>query len=46
MSVKFPFWIGQVDAESLPPWCGVVMLATIVVGILFLVVVIVKEWRK
>lgn len=46
MSEHFPFWVGQVDAENLPLWCGVVLLATIVVSVIILVIMIVKEIQE
>ena len=46
MKLSFPFWVGQVDTESLPPWCVVVLLATIIVTIIFMVVALVREMRE
>lgn len=43
MSEHFPFWVGQVDTESLPPWCAVVMLVTIVVMIVMLIVALIRS---
>ena len=43
MKLNFPFWVGQVDTESLPPWCAVVLLATIIVSVILLVIAIIKE---
>ena len=42
MMVLFPFWVRQVDAESLPPWCAVALLATIIVSVILLVIAIIK----
>ena len=43
MIAPFPFWIGQVDADKLPPWCGVVLLATIITSLVMIIFAIVKE---
>lgn len=42
MKLNFPFWVGQVDAD-LPPWCGVILLITIIVSVVLLVIAIIKE---
>lgn len=46
MKLEFPFWVGQVDAESLPPWCAVVLLATVIVAIILIVIALVCERGK
>ena len=46
MSEHFPFWVGQVDTESLPPWCAVVLLATIIVSVILLAIAIIKEVQE
>lgn len=46
MKLNFPFWVGQVDAESLPPWCAVVLLVTVIVAIILMVIAIVKEVQE
>lgn len=46
MKLNFPFWVGQVDTESLPPWCVVVLLAAIIVSVIFLVIAIIKEVQE
>lgn len=43
MKLNFPFWVGQVDTESLPPWCAVVLLVTIVVMIVLLIVALIRS---
>ena len=42
MTELIPFCVGQIDTESLPPWCGVVLLAAIVAIIVIVVAAIVK----
>ena len=46
MKLSFPFWVGQVDTESLPPWCAVVLLATVIVAIVLMVIAIVREVQE
>lgn len=46
MRLNFPFWVGQVDTKSLPPWCAVVLLVTVIVAIILMVIAIVKEVQK
>ena len=46
MKLSFPFWVGQVDAESLPPWCAVVLLVTVIVAIILMVIEIIKEVQE
>ena len=46
MKQNFPFWVGQVDTEILPPWCAVVLLATIIVSVILLVIAIIKEAQE
>lgn len=46
MKLNFPFWVGQVDAESLPPWCAIVLLVTVIVSIILVVISLVRELRK
>ena len=46
MKLNFPFWVGQVDAEGLPPWCGVILLITIIVSVVLLVIAIIKEVQE
>lgn len=46
MKLGFPFWAGQVDAEGLPPWCGVILLITIIVSVVLLVIAIIKEVQE
>ena len=43
MKLSFPFWVGQIDTESLPPWCAVVMLVTIVAMIVLLIVALIRS---
>lgn len=43
MKLNFPFWVGQVDTEGLPPLCAVVLLATIIVSLILLIIAIIKE---
>ena len=46
MKLNFPFWVGQVDAESLPPWCAVVLLVAVIVAIILMVIEIIKEVQE
>ena len=46
MKLSFPFWVGQVDTESLPPWCAAVLLVTVIVAIILMVVAIVREVKE
>lgn len=46
MKQNFPFWVGQVDTESLPPWCAAVLLATIIVSVILFVIAIIKEVQE
>ena len=43
MIAPFPFWVGQVDADNLPPWCVIVLLATIITSLVLIIFTIVKE---
>ena len=45
MKLMFPFWIGQVDTKSLPPWCGIVLLVTIIVSVIIIAIMIVKRLK-
>lgn len=46
MKLNFPFWVGQVDTESLPPWCVVVLLAAVIVPIIIMVIDLVREAKE
>lgn len=46
MKLSFPFWVGQVDTESLPPWCAAVLLVAVIVAIILMVVEIIKEVQE
>lgn len=46
MKLNFPFWVGQVDTESLPPWCAVILLVTVIVAIILMVIALVREGRE
>lgn len=46
MKLNYPFWVGQVDTASLPPWCAVVLLLTVIVAIILMVIALIREVNK
>ena len=43
MKLNFPFWVGQIDTESLPPWCAIVMLVIIITMIVLLIIALIRS---
>ena len=43
MKLNFPFWVGQIDTESLPPWCAIVMLVINITMIVLLIIALIRS---